>query len=633
LLTASAAWTLQGAIYEVGPGKPYASIGAAPLSSLQPGDTVLIYYRSTPYKEKFVICRQGTAAAPITISGVPGPAGELPVIEGIGAVTAPGQNYWSENRGIVKIGGANIPADTMPRFIVIENLEIRGARSTHTFTDDGGATVAYAANASTIYIEKCEDCTIRNNILHDAGNIFFVASSNAAASRNIVVEKNRIYDGGNVGSIYEHNIYTAAIGIRFEGNWLGPLLAGAGGNNLKDRSAGTVIRYNWIESGNRQLDLVDGEDSSLIRSDAAYRSTHVYGNILIEPDGAGNRQILHYGGDSGTTANYRKGTLYFYNNTIVSKRTDRTTLFRASTNEETVDARNNIFYATAAGTTVSLADDSGVFFLSRNWIKPGWVNSFGTFSGTVNNDGTMVTGSAPGFVDELGQDYHLAAGSACIDTGGNLNGAVLPANNVTLQYVKHQSTEARPVSGAFDIGAYEYASGGGGGNTPPVASFTATPASGTVPLTVNFSAAGSSDAEGPIASYAWDFGDGGTAAGMIVSHTYNSTGTFTALLRVTDSGNLTASTTRTITVNPLAAPVLTGTASGLNVNLSWNAVSGATSYQVERRIKNGAWTPIGTVTGTTFATSGPAGNVSFRVRAANAVAVSPYSNTLTFRLR
>ena len=49
-------------LYEVGPGKPFLSIGAVPWESLLPGDTVLIYYRATPYKEKFVLCRQGTAA-------------------------------------------------------------------------------------------------------------------------------------------------------------------------------------------------------------------------------------------------------------------------------------------------------------------------------------------------------------------------------------------------------------------------------------------------------------------------------------------------------------------------------------------------------------------------------------------
>jgi hypothetical protein len=166
------------ATHNVGPGQQYASVGAVPWASLQAGDTVRIHYRSIPYKEKWVICRQGTAAAPITITGVPGPAGELPVIEGIGATTAPGLNYWSESRGVVKIGGANTPPDTMPRYIVIEGLEIRGARASYTFTDDSGATVAYSAN----------NCTIRNNVLHDAGNALFVASSDASVSRNILVQ-------------------------------------------------------------------------------------------------------------------------------------------------------------------------------------------------------------------------------------------------------------------------------------------------------------------------------------------------------------------------------------------------------------------------------------------------------------
>jgi hypothetical protein len=107
--------TSLAAVYDVGPGQPYASIGAVPLATLQAGDTVRIQYRSTPYKEKWVICRQGTETQPITFTGVPGPNGELPVIEGIGATTAPGLNYWSESRGVVKIGGANTPADIMPK--------------------------------------------------------------------------------------------------------------------------------------------------------------------------------------------------------------------------------------------------------------------------------------------------------------------------------------------------------------------------------------------------------------------------------------------------------------------------------------------------------------------------------------
>ena len=444
------------ATYEVGPGKPYTSIGAVPWATLAPGDTVLIHWRSTPYKEKWVICRQGTAAAPITVSGVADPAtGALPVIDGNGATTAPGLNYWSEARGVIKIGGANVPADTMPRYITIENLEIRSARPPYTFTDDTGATVSYPNNASTIFVEKGENIIIRNNRLHDSGNGFFVASSDAIVSRDILIEGNHIYDNGNTGSLFEHNSYTAAINITYQYNWFGPLRSGASGNNLKDRSAGLVVRYNWIEGGNRQLDLVEGEDSIQIRTDPGYTRTYVYGNVLIEPAGAGNRQITHYGGDGSRTRNYRKGVLHFFNNTIVSTRTDRTSLFRLSTNDERCDARNNIFYATAAGSTVSLLDTHGVLDFRNNWIKTGFVTSFGNFRGTVNNFGGHQNGDSPGFVNEAAQDYHLATGSNAADNGTALHADALPANNVVRQYVKHQSSEPRPVDLVLDIGAFE----------------------------------------------------------------------------------------------------------------------------------------------------------------------------------
>ena len=45
---------------------------------------------------------------------------------------------------------------------------------------------------------------------------------------------------------------------------------------------------------------------------------------------------------------------------MVSYRTDSTTLFRLSTNDERADVRNNIFYVTAAGNTLSLVDATGV---------------------------------------------------------------------------------------------------------------------------------------------------------------------------------------------------------------------------------------------------------------------------------
>lgn len=456
LLLAVLALPAAAATYDVGPGQPLATIGAAPWATLQPGDVVNIHWSPTPYREKWVIARQGTAAAPIVVRGIPGPLGQLPEIDGRDAVTAPGLNYWSEVRGIIKLGGSNVPADAVAQWIVVENLDIHGANDANSFTGDDGTVQAYQSNASAFYVEKGENIVIRNCSMHDCGNGFFVASSPTVASRDILVEGCRIWGNGNVGSAFEHDNYTAAIGITFQWNWFGPPRAGANGNNLKDRSAGLVVRWNWIEGGNRQLDLVDAEDSSLIENDPSYRETFVYGNVLVEPEADGNRQVVHYGGDSGTTAQYRKGTLWFFHNTVVSRRTDRTTLFRLSTNEETVEAFGNVVVTVAApGTTLAMLDATGVVNWSRNWTKPGWVPTFGTLQGVINDDGTSLAGAAPGFVDVAAQDYHLAAGSPCLDVGNPLPAAVLPLHELARQYVAHQASEPRPRDAALDLGAFE----------------------------------------------------------------------------------------------------------------------------------------------------------------------------------
>ncbi|MEO7245943.1 MAG: PKD domain-containing protein [Rubrivivax sp.] len=93
----------------------------------------------------------------------------------------------------------------------------------------------------------------------------------------------------------------------------------------------------------------------------------------------------------------------------------------------------------------------------------------------------------------------------------------------------------------------------GGAGQPPTAILSATPTSGTVPLTVAFSAAGSADPDGSIVGFTWTFGDGGSASGATASHTYQSAGTFTAQLRVTDDSGLSATRSTTITVAPVVA--------------------------------------------------------------------------------
>jgi len=418
-----------------------------PWESLAPGTLVRIHYRAEPYAAKWVLNTAATAGEPVVVRGVMD--GEnRPVITGDGAETRAELDFWNEDRSVVKIGGSSLPSeDVIPAYIRIENLEIRSARPGYTFTGDDGSEQEYGESAAAIHIEVGERITIANCILRDSANGLFTGHGSA----DVLVTGNSVYDNGIEESIYQHNSYTESFGIVFQYNHYGPLRGGCGGNNLKDRSAGTVIRYNWLESGSRELDLVESDYDDFV-SDASYAETFVYGNVLVEPDEEGNSQIVHYGGDGDDESMYRRGTLHFYDNTVVSTREGNTTLFRMATNDATVDARDNIFYAAAGGETLAVCAGTGNVALADNWLPEGWVDTHeSSVDGTIADDGN-VEGADPGFAELASQDFSLGEGSACIGSGGALADGVPP---VSCMYAVHQGAAERPDDGSPDLGAFE----------------------------------------------------------------------------------------------------------------------------------------------------------------------------------
>ena len=156
--------------------------------------------------------------------------------------------------------------------------------------------------------------------------------------------------------------------------------------------------------------------------------------------------------------------------------------------------------------------------------------------------------------------------------------AVLPLSRVQAHYVASGRTVSAPPA-------------------LPVAAFTST-AEG---LTASVDGTTSSDANGPIAAYAWEFGDGGTGTGVRAQHNYAATGTYTVKLTVTDNTGNTASTTRTVSVvAPPAnvAPTAAFTSTPANLAVSFN---GSGSADSDGTIAGYAWNfgDAGTGTGAT----------------------------------
>lgn len=140
-------------------------------------------------------------------------------------------------------------------------------------------------------------------------------------------------------------------------------------------------------------------------------------------------------------------------------------------------------------------------------------------------------------------------------------------------------TIANPIDAVLSRFNVTIDDGGGTTNNPPTADFTFT----TSGLTADFTDQ-STDSDGSVVAWDWDFGDVNTSTAQHPSHTYAASGTYTVSLTVTDNGGATSSTSQDVTVSDGSGGGITLSATGYKVkglqkaDLTWG---GATGAQVE----------------------------------------------------
>ena len=251
-----------------------------------------------------------------------------------------------------------------------------------------------------------------------------------AESEAWTLEFNEFCYNGYEGEGYYHNVYNYGWGVNIARYNVFHHSCALG---FKNRSQDIHFLYNTVfYNGLYEVDFMTG--------DAGYgpQDATMVGNWVVKnPDAANYTIFMGFTGRQG-------GTLTAVNNYFQANHSGNT-FINVDTSDHCV-AYNNIFDNNGYSGLHIFRDNTGASLTgSNNWCSTTAVN-LGSLTGTV-------FGTDPGVTDRLEMDFHLTAGSQCIDAGTN-SASPLPDK----EPVYPMAWVSRPVDSTIDIGPYEYAS-------------------------------------------------------------------------------------------------------------------------------------------------------------------------------
>jgi parallel beta-helix repeat protein len=484
------------------PTQPFCTINEA-ASQATGGTTVLV--RGGTYVEEVAV-RNGAANNPVIFEAAPG--------ETV-TVTSNDYGFYASGRSWVTI---------------------RGFRVANT-ADDGFHVSSGASNIKLIGNHVISAGTPNGS--DEAEGISVTDSS------NVVVQDNLVEDGSSYG-IYVVNSTGVQV-FRNESRFNAEVVARkASGIRIHSSDGNTIssnLTHNNEDSG---IEFVTGSANNLVVNNVAYDNgdhgidnlespgQRIIGNTILENVTAG---INAEGGSTGTVMSNNISV----DNAINGPRT-----------------RGNI-RVDSTSTSGSSVDHDLVYLRTPGIMMVWGTTNFSSLSAfrTMTSQEANGIEADPRWRDIAARDLHLTSSSPAVDSA---NSGINGQTTTDIEGRPRVDVAGVPNTGigprAFDDrGAYEFQAL----PEPPNASLDVTPSSGMPPLAVTADASGSSDPDGDIASYTFDFGDGtpvvGPQGGATAPHTYTQPGTYTVTVTVRDSGSRTSQATDQVTVSNDEPPV------------------------------------------------------------------------------
>ena len=556
-----------------GPGteaQPYCSITAAVNLRAQPGNTILV--KPGVYREQVTIRASGTAGSPIVLRATgPGvildgaddfsdPAKWVHVGSGVwraATVTWPpnqvfvdderiraatdslapppvNQFTWRSGQGLfLNLGGGN--PGLRQTLVGVRDYNINMvARS--WITVDG--FIAVHAESRGVYMQGgCSNVTIARNSVSGAHS----SGIQTVAGNGIVIELNTVNNSGPHGIGLTAGATNCTIRDNESFGSTDPDIRRADGIYLYG-SPGNVLCRNRVHNnqdsgihfGPGSNDCIAFNNRSWSNGDHGYDHLGASGTTHVNDVAYGNTKDgwSIEGGSPGTRV---------YNCIAVNNglNTDEYNLWVEPGSEAGFVSDHNIFWNTTIQDPINYLD-----------IEYAAIDDYRAASG---QDAHSIQAD-PMFVDPASGDFRLRPGSPGIDSGDS-GAPYWPVNDVAnrprVDVPGIPDLGVGPLQYA-DRGAFEYQF------APPSAMLVLSPATGAAPVVVTADASASFDADGPIVSYRFDFGDGttvGPQSSPVASHAYSDE-TRTVTVTVTDADGMTGTGSASVAPPAFVAPVV-----------------------------------------------------------------------------